>query len=61
MMSGTELSQFLKLFLPTLGYNINVLRQSACFLGNPATVHKFASLFNCTPVGRALNAVMDPT
>ena len=35
-----------------IGYNINVMRQSVCFVINPITVDSFASLFNCTPVGR---------
>ena len=30
----------------------NVMRQSACLVFNPITVKSFASLFNCTPVGR---------
>ena len=29
------------------------MRQSACLVFNPMTVNNFASLFNCTPVGRA--------
>ena len=29
------------------------MRQSACLVFNPITVNNFASLFNCTPVGRA--------
>ena len=36
-----------------IGYNINIMRQSACLVFNPITVNNFASLFNCTPVGRA--------
>ena len=35
-----------------IGYNINIMRQSACLVFNPITVNNFASLFNCTPVGR---------
>ena len=37
------------------------MRQSACLVVNPITVDNFASLFNCTPVGRASDTVMDPT
>ena len=44
-----------------IGYNINIMRQSACFVFNPITVNNFASLFNCTPVGRASDSVMAPT
>ena len=36
-----------------IGYNINIMRQSACLVLNPITVNNFASLFNCTLVGRA--------
>ena len=35
-----------------IGYNINVLQQTACFVVNPITVGNFAFLFNCTPAGR---------
>ena len=44
-----------------IGYNINIMRQSACLLFNPITVKNFASLFNCTPVGRASDSMMAPT
>ena len=43
------------------GYNINIMRQSACLVFNPITVNNFASLFNCTPVGRASDSMMAPT
>ena len=36
-----------------IGYNINVMRQSACQVINPITVDSFASFFNCTPAGRS--------
>ena len=36
-----------------IGYNINVLRQTACLVVNPIKVNSFACLFNCTTVGRA--------
>ena len=36
-----------------IGYNINIMRQSACLVFNPITVNNFASFFNCMPVGRA--------
>ena len=37
------------------------MRQSACLAINPITVNNFASLFDCTPVGRASDSVMGPT
>ena len=36
-----------------IGYNMNVMRQTAYLVVNPVTVNNFANLFNCTPVGRA--------
>ena len=36
-----------------IGYNIDVLRQTACLVVNPIKVNIFAYLFNCTTVGRA--------
>ena len=44
-----------------IGYNINIMRQSACLVFNPITVNIFASLFNCTPVGRASDSMIAPT
>ena len=41
-----------------IGYNINIMRHSACLVFNPITVNNFASLFNCTPVGRASDSMM---
>ena len=35
-----------------IGYNINVMRQTACLVVNPIKVNSFAYLFNCTTVGR---------
>ena len=36
-----------------IGYNIDVLRQTACLIVNPINVNSFAYLFNCTTLGRA--------
>ena len=38
-----------------IGYNINIMRQSACLVFNPVTVNNFASLFNCGGSGVRLN------
>ena len=35
-----------------IGYNINVMRQTACLVVKPIKVNNFAYLFNCTTVGR---------
>ena len=34
-----------------IGYNLNVMRQSACLVINPITVDGFAALFNCPGPG----------
>ena len=52
--------QFKKLSYVTIAYSIHIMRQSACLVYNPITVNNFASLFNCTPVGRASDSVMSP-
>ena len=37
-----------------IGYNLNVMRLSACLVSNPIMVDNYAAFFNCTPVGRDL-------
>ena len=37
-----------------IGYNLNVIRQSACLAFNPITIDSYAAFFNCTPVVRTL-------
>ena len=44
-----------------IGYNLNVLRQSACLVINPIMVDDYAALFNCTPLGRSSDSVMVTT
>ena len=44
-----------------IGYNIIIMRQSACLVYGPVAVGGFASLFGCTPVGRASDSMMVPT
>ena len=44
-----------------IGYNLNVMRQSACLVFNPIMVDSYAAFFNCTPVGRASDSMMAPT
>ena len=44
-----------------IGYNMNVMRHTACLLVSSITVkNNFADLFNCTPVGRASDLMMAP-
>ena len=41
-----------------IGYNINVLQQTACLVVNTITVGNFAFLLNCTPVGQTSDSMM---
>ena len=56
-------SQFRKVIMryKRIGYNLSVMRQSACLAINPIKVDSFAALFNCTPVDRASDSMMAPT
>ena len=44
-----------------IGYDLNVMRQSACLVINPITIDNFAAIFNCVPVDRASESMMAPT
>ena len=44
-----------------IGYNLNLMRQSACLVINAITVDGYAALFNCTAVDRASDSMMAPT
>ena len=44
-----------------IGYNLNVMRQSACLVFNPIMVDNYAAFFNCTPVGLASESMIAPT
>ena len=44
-----------------IGYNLNLMRQSACLVINTITVDGLAALFNSTPVDRASDSMMAPT
>ena len=53
--------QFRKIILhKRIGYDLNVMRQSACLVINPITVDNFAALFNYTPVDRASRLYVGP-
>ena len=44
-----------------MGYNLNVMRQSACLVFNPITVDNYAAFFNCAPLGWASDSMMATT
>ena len=56
-------AQFIKIIshYKKIGYNIDVLQQTACLVVNQIKVCNFAFLFNCTPVGRTSDSMMVPT
>ena len=63
-MGRTDFSgQFRKVMIlhKHIGYDVNVMRQSACSEIYPITVDNFAALFNCTPVDRVSDSMMTPT
>ena len=51
--SSNVSAQFIKIssHYKKIGYNINVVQQTACLVVNPIMVGNFAFLFNCTLVG----------
>ena len=53
-------AQFIKIIshYKKIGYNINVLQQTACLVVKPIAVGNFAFLFNCTPVVRLSESMM---
>ena len=55
--------QFRKIIMQykRIGYNVNVMRQSACLVINPIKVDGYAALLNCTPVDRSSDSMMAPT
>ena len=56
-------AQFIKIIshYKKIGYNINILQQTACLVVNPITVGNFAFLLNGTPVGPTSDSMTFPT
>ena len=56
-------AQFIKIIshCKKIGYNINVLQQTACLVINPIMVCNLTFLFNCTLVGRTSDSMTVPT
>ena len=60
IMGRTDFSdQFQKMTIrhKCIGYDLNVMRQSACLVINPITVDNFAALFTYKPVDRASDSI----
>ena len=53
-------AQFIKIInhYKKIGYNINVLQQTACLVVNLIMVGNLAFLFYCTPVGWTSDSIM---
>ena len=51
--------QFKKIIKPykRVGYNMDIMRQSACLVVKPITVYSYGFLFNCTTVGQASDSM----
>ena len=51
--------QFKKIIKPYIkvGYNLDVMRQSACMVLTPITVYSYGFFSNCTTVGQASNCM----
>ena len=47
-----QFKQIVKRYI-RVGYNLDIMRQSACLVLNPITVYSYGFLFNCTMVGQA--------
>ena len=56
----TDFSDQFRNIIIRIGYNLNLMRQSACLVSNPIMVDGYATLFNCTPVDRASDSIMAP-
>ena len=40
-----------------VGYNLDIMQQSACLVLNPNTVYSYGFLFNCSTVGQASDSM----
>ena len=51
---GANLKKIIKRY-ERMGYNMDIMRQSACLVVNPIMVYSYGFLFNCPMVGQALD------
>ena len=49
--------QFKQIVKRWVGYNLDIMRQSACLVLNPIRVYSYGFLFNCTTVGQASDSM----
>ena len=53
---GDQFNKIVKRYI-RVGYNLDIMRQSACLLLSPITVYSYGFLFNCTTEGQALDSM----
>ena len=53
---GPDFKNIVKRYI-RVGYNLDIIRQSACLVLNPITVYSYGFLFNCTTVGQASDSM----
>ena len=54
--SSDQFKKKLKRYI-RVGYNLDIMRQSACLVLNPITVYSYGFLFNCSTVGQASDSM----
>ena len=53
---GDQFKKIVKRYI-RVGYNLDIMRQSACLVLNPITVYSYGFLFNCTTVCQASDSM----
>ena len=51
-----QFKKIIKLY-KKVGYNLDIMRQSACLIVNPNKVYSYGFLFNCIMVGQASDSM----
>ena len=57
VLSSTDIFFKISLRYIRVGYNLDIMRQSACLVLNPITVYSYGFLFNCKRVGQASDSM----
>ena len=56
-----QFKKIIKRYKKKDGYNLDIMRQSACLVANPITGFSRGFLFNCTTVGQASDSMTSLT
>ena len=57
MIFSTQFRKIIRRYIKS-GYNINIIRQTACMVVNPITVNNFASLFGLSVSGERMCTIL---